>query len=559
MEEIYVPRVLVIGLDGATFSTLDPMMSAGRMPTLSGLVAAGVRAPLRSVFPPLTAPAWAPFMTGRNPGKHGIYEFLHRPSNGNSGVPVNASLLGAETLWSILSRQGRTIAVANVPLTYPLQAVNGLMLGDFLAPAGAPNLSYPEWLLPELEARYGQYPLSHRQVYHRRNVSAVLREIEAIQDHHTKVALDVIGRQRWDFAMVHFAGIDRLQHELWHLLDPSHPAHRPSESAAYRERALSFFSRVDASVAALMRAMGDDAIVIVMSDHGFGPIYRFVNMNTWLMARGYLRLRNCPLTRLRHRLFRAGVTPSLLYRFAMYVGIANVRLAQGMTRRQGLFRLVERFMLSLGDVDWSRTQAYSRGNYGQIFINLRGREPCGAVDPADYECVRARIVEDLKALVDETTGCPVVQQLLPESDAYSGDFAAQAPDINFLMSEGYKSLGTLTLASNRVIEPAFGNSGDHRMDGILIMKGPTVRVGQKLRRARIVDLAPTILHLLELPLERDMDGQVLLDALEADYVAGHRPALSQKSPPAAHPAEISYSPAEAAQIRERLANLGYWE
>jgi predicted AlkP superfamily phosphohydrolase/phosphomutase len=554
-----MPRVLVIGLDGATFDVLSPLARAGRLPALSALIARGTSAPLRSTFPPVTAPAWASFMTGKNPGRHGIYEFLYRQSDGYGDMPVNASLLKAETLWSILSRHGKSLGVINVPLTYPPQPVNGFVLGDFLAPPGVADFAFPPSLLQEVEARYGPYPRYHRQVYHRGNVAQVLGELYSIHAYHAGVGLDLIRQPDWDFFMIHFAGIDRLQHELWHVFDPAHPAYNRREAADFGERTLAFFTEVDKTVRALTDATDGDTDVIVMSDHVFGPIHRFVNMNAWLMEHGYLRLKDNPLTRLKYALFRAGLTPAMAYRLAMYFGMANLRLAQGMNKRQTMLHQVDHFFLSLSDVDWERTQAYSRGNYGQIFLNRKGREPHGTVDPAHCDSLRQRIVEDLKRLQDPFTGNCIVEKIFSRDEIYQGDHLRQASDIGFLLAEGHKALGTLAFASNAVVESAFGNSGDHRMDGIFIMAGPHVRKGHHLDQACIVDVAPTILYLPGLPVEESMDGAVLLHALEPDHVASQAPIFAENRPaPAASRDESPYTEAEAAAIRQRLTDLGYW-
>jgi predicted AlkP superfamily phosphohydrolase/phosphomutase len=228
-----------------------------------------------------------------------------------------------------------------------------------------------------------------------------------------------------------------------------------------------------------------------------------------------------------------------------------------MRNRFILLRLLERFFLSMADVDWGRTVAYSQGNYGQIFLNLAGREPEGIVAPADYDDTCARLIEDLKALEDPLTGKPIVEKVFRRDDIYTGDYVDYAPDIGFLLADGYKALGTLAFSSNRVVRPVFGNSGDHRMDGILLMSGPPVRKGHQLERASIMDIAPTILYLMGLPVEKRMDGKALLGALKPEYVEGHPIAFADSGSDVARD-ETPYSDEEAEELRDRLRNLGYW-
>ncbi|MEW6206675.1 MAG: alkaline phosphatase family protein [Pseudomonadota bacterium] len=269
-------KILVIALDGATFSLLSPLMQADKLPALQKLKSEGLAAGMQSIFPPLTAPAWASFMTGVNPGKHGIYEFLRRDRKSHRRLPVSANHLGAETLWSRLSKHGKRLGVMNVPLTYPPAPVNGFILGDFLTPAGARDFTYPRNLLQEVEGRHGSYPLYVRQVYYPGNVANVLKELNYFQSYYERVALDLLQKEPWDFFMVHFAGLDRIQHELWHILDPEHPLGSARERRAFRGQVLAFYQRTDESVGKLVQAAGDEYTIIVMSDHGFGPIHNFV-------------------------------------------------------------------------------------------------------------------------------------------------------------------------------------------------------------------------------------------------------------------------------------------
>jgi len=136
-------RVLIIGLDGATLDLLGPLMAEGRMPFLRSILENGAAGHLTTTFPPVTAPAWASFMTGKNPGKHGIFEFLYRRRGHLRQTPVNSRMVGAPTIWQMLSQGGKRVAAFNVPLTYPPQPINGLIIGDFLTPRGAQDYTYP--------------------------------------------------------------------------------------------------------------------------------------------------------------------------------------------------------------------------------------------------------------------------------------------------------------------------------------------------------------------------------------------------------------------------------
>jgi len=414
-------------------------------------------------------------------------------------------------------------------------------------------------LLDELEARFGPYRLHHRQVYAKGKVQAVLAEARAILDYRLQTARHLLQQRDLDFFMVYFQGTDRVQHELWHILDETHPAHDPREAARHEDDVLGFFRAVDDAIRELAGQASPDTTVIVMSDHGFGPIHKFLNFNVWLLQQGFLKLKSNLTTRLKHLAFRNGLTPALVYRVAMRLGFAHLRLAAGMTKQTALLHLLERSFLSLSNVDWSRTVAYSRGNYGQIFINLQGREPHGIVSPVEYETVREAIIEHLHQLTNPETGEPIIAQVLRTEELYWGEHAGRAPDLLPITRDmRYKPLGTVSFTSHQLVEPTFGNSGDHRMEGVLFLSSPGVRPGHQLSNARIVDLAPTILYLLGQPVPASLDGAVLMEAFDHQFLSNH-PIVWEEDQIAQEKGRfpIAYTLAEEEAVLEQLSRLGY--
>ncbi len=549
-------KVLIIGLDGATFDLLDPIVADGAMPFLRETMQYGAAGRLRTVFPPVTAPAFASFLTGMNPGKHGIYEFLYRRRKDWRQVPVNSLLLGARTFWQVLSEAGRQVGVLSVPLTYPPQPLNGFALADFLTPKGAHDLSHPRELIDEVERQFGPYPLYHSKVYTPGRVEELLRECNEILDYRARTAIYLMQSRPWDVLMVYLEGTDRVQHELWHILDENHPAHKASEAAQCRQAVIDFYTRTDERVRRIVEAAGPDTTLLIMSDHGFGPIRRFVNMNMWLWQHGFLHFKGDIVSRWKQALFQRGLTPALCYRIAMRFGFANLRLSRGMNRRFALLRYLNRFFLSLDNVDWSRTVAYSQGNYGQIYLNLKGREPFGVVTSGlEAEAVLDCLAVRLRQLQDPASGEPIVERVLRRQELYQGAFIEQSPDLVFLLRDAYKALGTTEFSSHRVVEDAFGNSGDHRMDGIIVMRGAAIRPG-RVDGAHLIDLAPTILTLAQVPIPANMDGCVLEEAIQPAFLAEHPPTINVEQSMSKQQ-EREYTAEEESEIVERLRMLGY--
>ena len=554
-------KVLFIGLDGSTFDVLNPLMDSGIMPRLKGFIAEGVSGLLETTIPPITPTAWVSWMTGKNPGKHGVFEFLLRREGSGSlpDMPVSSNSRDGLPFWDVLGRMGKQAIVTNVPCTYPPAMVNGLMISDFLTPRGRKDFTYPASLLEEVESRFGPYQLYITEVYTPGKVDNILNQLFDELKYKTQVNRYLMNEYGWDVFATHYWGTDRFQHELWHLLDESHPFFDRKEHLAHIGRIHEYWAAVDATLGELFDEVGDDATVYMGSDHGFGPIKKFLCFNVWLINEGLLVLKRDAMTMFKRAVFRMGLTPDLAYRSAMKMGLAHLRLSVGVTNRSKLMKLANLMMLSLEDVDWSRTVAFSKGNYGQIFVNLRGRESHGIVEPgAEYERILSQISEKLGALTDPETGQPLIGPVWRREDLYTGPHSDNSPDLQFLPSDmANKPLGTLDLTSNKFITPVYGNSGDHRMHGVMMGRGPELRRGVEIEGARIIDYAPTILHSFGVEVPSDMDGRVLEEAFTEDYMSRNPVRLSD-APLYGEAEKVgSMTDEESEEIRERLRGWGY--
>lgn len=553
-------KLLFIGLDGSTFDLLDPLMEAGLMPRLHRFISEGVRGPLETTIPPITPTAWVSWMTGKNPGKHGVFEFLLRRKGSGElpDMPISSRSRDGLPFWDILGRRGKRAIVSNVPCTYPPSMVNGLMIADFLTPRGRRDFTYPESLLGEIESNFGPYQLYITEVYRPGNVDKILDQLFEELEYKTEVNLYLMRKYGWDVFVTHYWGTDRFQHELWHLLDQTHPLFDRREHDASIARIHEYWRAVDSTLGELFDEVGD-ATIFLGSDHGFGPITKFLCFNVWLIDEGLLVLKRDAMRLLKRALFRLGLTPDLAYRSAMKLGLAHLRLSVGVTNRSSLMKLGNALMLSLGDVDWSRTMAFSKGNYGQIFINLRGREKNGIVEPgAQYEKVVGDVVDRLRKLNDPNTGRPLIGPIWRPEDLYTGPHTGEAPDIQFLPADmSNKPLGTLDLTSNKFITPVYGNSGDHRMHGVLAGRGSQLRRGVRIDGARIIDFAPTILHSIGQEVPSDMDGRVLAEVFKPEYLQ-QNPIRIADAADAEGPEKLpAMTDEESEEIRERLRGWGY--
>jgi len=544
-------RILVIGLDGMTLDLVDPWIED--LPNLKALRESGVCCSLLSTYPPLTTPAWASFMTGKSPGNHSIYEFFRRRSNGYSQELNTFPDLREVTLWELLSHGGKSMGVVNVPFTYPPpRLAKGFFISGLLTPFGATDFAYPPSILEELEERFGPYQLHHNE----KSPQRLIDELYKILQYRFQTTLYLMREKEWDFFMVHFYGTDIVQHEFWHLCDRTHPQFTEDEFKRYGNVTLGYFKRVDAMVGRLVTEAGNQTSVIVMSDHGFGKITKFFNVNLWLHRLGLLKFRKSAGARLKLALFKLGITYLNASRVVLTLNVAKKGMEMGHDGRQEFSRQV---FLSFDDVDWTRTQTYSMGNYGQIFVNLKGREPQGIVDATEKEALLSYIEEELHQVLDPETGTPVVDQVLRREDIYTGKYAGASPDLMFTTRDWhYKAMGWADFPSASLFDPVVGTMGHHRVNGLLMAKSPgIIKQDMTPKEARIEDLAPTLLHLSGLPVPEDMDGRVLLELFEEDFLQTNPVRRIPQVQMERSPVEGAYSEKEEAELKRHLENLGY--
>jgi predicted AlkP superfamily phosphohydrolase/phosphomutase len=298
--------------------------------------------------------------------------------------------------------------------------------------------------------------------------------------------------------------------------------------------------------------------LIVMSDHGAGPLKKLLYVNNFLMKKGFLKLKGGAAVELKHCLFRLGMSPMTFYHVLLSVGLGRLkhktRFGQGSS-------WLKRFFLSFQDVDWNASKAYAIGTTaGQVYVNLKGREPEGIVrEGEEYEAVREEIIAELLQLTDDETGQRIIEEIYRKEELYTGHRTATAPDIVFL-PKGLEiaAFGEYEFASHRILDYSRGLSSSHRMDGILMMRGKGLKRGATIMNGNIMDIAPTVLYLLGLSVAKDMDGAVLRDAIEKKVFEQIPVRFSDESTAISGSGE-GYTKSEEEELKAHLKSLGYFE
>lgn len=548
-------KVCVIALDGATLDLVGPWAGAGKLKTLATFFEQGVNARLESVIPPITGPAWASFVTGKNPAAHGVGDWWYKREGSYDLLPVNSTRIRTPTLWDLMGENGKRVAAINVPMTYPPPKTNGVVVSGLLTPSNRGAYTYPKDLSDELLKAVPDYRMNLETFYAPGRAEPFMNDLRQLIRVRSEAARFLYRRESPDFFMVHYIATDWVQHALWHAMDAKHPKHDAAEAVRYGDAILQIYQQIDLELERLLAELDPNTTVVVMSDHGFGPLYDYIYLNTWLLQNGWLVLKRDAATRLKHLAFNHGLVPTNLYRLAARLGLGSAAVGAS---KDTQYNVLKMFFLSSQNIDWSRTRAYSVGNIGQIFLNVRGREPQGIVDPdRDYESTRDELIEQLRGLNHPKDGRPLADRIYRREEIYHGKFLGEMPDI-LLMPRNleFQAAGLSEFLSNRVADPGFIYSGGHRMDGTLLMRGPAVRAKTTLPSARLVDLLPTLLYLMDVPLLNDFDGRVLLEALTAEAVRS-RPVRHVDGGEKRFESENVYSEEESEAINERLRALGY--
>ncbi len=571
-------RVFIIGWDGATWDLIRPWVAEGKLPNLARIMREGVHGPLRSTLPPMTFPAWSSFMTGTNPGKHGIYDFTRQRPGTYEIEFVNGGQRRAATFWQLLSDAGRKVISVSVPCTYPPEPVNGVMISGFDAPGlGGQGAKvdargiYPPEVFAELETQVGGHPIGAfivNDVNQGHPERGLERMIETVRRKAGTVKYLMQSRP-WDCAMILFGESDGVGHHFWKHCDPRSPLFQP-EPAHLGDSIFRVYEELDRQTGELLELLPPDATLLMMSDHGFGGVSDWVLYpNCWLRQRGFLGFRG----KSSHRHSRWLDTLKLLAvsRMPARVKRGLYRLSRG---RLGSIEARVRYAI----IDWSQTRAYFEENpyYPGLWINLEGRQPRGTVRPgAEYNRVRDELIAELQRWVHPESGQPIVEGAYRREDVYQGSCLAEAPDIVVKWAEhkGYTYAFKLSSKSKNLqwteqIDPntrqnlAFftGKSGSHRDHGIFLARGSEVRPGAQVDGANIIDVAPTILHLLDVPVPSHIDGRVLEEILTEEH-AGRHPVrkVNDAETPRADGPDGTYTAEDEVAISERLRALGYIE
>jgi len=552
-------KVLVIGFDGATPELVDRWVAEDKLPNMKRVIEGGVYGKLKSVYPPISPAAWTTFATGYNPGKHGTYDFRDYDTKRYScfaDTIVDSHAFAGKSIWDLVGAAGQKVGVVTVPVTYPAWKVNGFMISGYPTPDTGTNFTYPPELGKTIPPLVGDAAFFKSASHH-----ALLKEMDRLNHLTADVSIEQLVKDDYGLFIMVIGATDRAHHDWWKYIDPDHPAYNADDANRYGDLILKVYQSADACLGKFLDAIDDETNVIVMSDHGGGahPKYYF-NTNYVLRTLNMLRVSNS-----------ANKSSSLKSTFKQFyrTKIRSFPYLEKVYRRlpQRLKRfatdLDSQTMMDLGAIDWKHTKAYRFPMYPPVegvMINVAGRQPEGCVQPGEeYEALRTRILEEVRELRDPQTGEPIVIEAYRREEIYTGERLEMAPDLILVTQDRYKGGTNLNeLVSEVPLDILSKLSGVHRMNGIFLAQGPHVRKHASLEHAGIIDVAPTIMYMLGMPIPSDMDGKPLITIFEEAYAQqAEAHYTDERKYEDVAGDEYGYSEEEEESVRLKLEALGY--
>jgi predicted AlkP superfamily phosphohydrolase/phosphomutase len=535
-------KTLLVGWDGATWTILDDMMAQGVMPFLKSFVDGGTRAKLRTIVPALTPPAWTSLMTGRTPGHHGVFDFFRFEGQNSKHIRFfTSSDILTETIWGIASKNGLHASAMNFPSMYPAPHVSGYVVPGWVPWRQMRLACWPKDLFDRLKALPD---VTLREL----GMDIKLEEkstegVAAHEEYGPWIEFHTRRERNWfeiykyltttdpsELTALMFDGVDKMQHLCWRFIRPQ-DAQPLTEDWEFqiRELCLNYYRQLDSIFEQMVALAGPEANVLLVSDHGFGPTYEVFHVNNWLAKKGYLFWSEA-----------AGEhKPEAL------LGVGQVARHTWM-------------------LDWDKTKAFATtptSNGINIAISMDGNTP--GVTPAEYPAFRARLVEELREVRSPEDGQPLISGIFTREEIFPGPAGPLGPDITLEMRDG----GLVSiLPGDNIVSTRPVVSGAHRPLGIFGARGPGIRKGFDAGELSILDVAPLILHSLDLPIYSDLEGRVPDEIFENNMMEQkpiHKVAASangqdeEEKPAETESTEMSEE--DERVVMERLRELGYIE
>ena len=459
-------KICVLGLDCAA---PEIVFGDERLVNLRRLMDSGVYGRLESVTPPITVPAWMCMCTSQDPGSLGVYGFRNRVDHSYDKLGfANSASIKALAIWDQLAREGKRSIIVGVPPNYPARKINGISIGCFLTPDTTKNdFTHPASLKTKINELVGEYPVDVKNFRTDRK-DWLKEEIFQMSQKQWKIVHWLLKEQEWDYFHFVDIGLDRMHHGFWNYFDDKHVQFEPGNP--YQNAIPEYYLWLDEQIGKALELLGQETVVLVVSDHGAQRLDGGIAVNEWLIREGLLTLNEYP----------AALSP-----------------------------------FDKLNVNWSKTKVWSEGGYyARVFFNVQGREPNGVIPANEYDSFQNEIKAKFEALTDDK-GRPLNSLVFKPREIYK-NVRNVAPDLIVHFGGLYwRSIGTVGHKSIHVQENDTGPDGcNHAQYGTFILAAPNCPLHGEYEGAKLLDIAPTLLDLAGYEIPETMQGRSLIAGME---------------------------------------------
>ena len=544
-------KILMIGLDGATYDIISPLINEGWMPNLAKLMTKGAYGPMLSTVPPISGPAWLSLATGLRPKTTSAYDFLYRKGKSYKLQHVSPSDYFGRSIWDFLSKGGRRVGILNYPMGGPPYEINGFMTSGLgISPEG--GFTFPPDLEEELHnVAGGSYELMipyHNPRYD--NTELFIDDISRVLDKKLRATTYLLKKKQWDFFWVVISETDWLQHIMWRHIDENHPLYEKEKSPKYAMMFKKLWSRIDEAIGDFCDIVGDQTNIIIISDHGFGPNDQVFRLNAWLEREGYLVHRQ-------RQSIRLHLVKKAVYSFVTSMA-RNIKLHRFFPRLYKYSKKVGNKLEVgvLGEIDLKKSTAFDPGHtipFGGIYVNDQlfddPRMRQKLVDEIARKLCRWGFEHDVKVEIwreNDLSNCPTNSR----------------PDL-IIGINNWRCVVIKDEFEGELFErKAFSrrHTGSHRGNGIFIATGPDIK-RCTIDEVSVCDIAPSILYLFKQQIPSIMDGRVLEEIFASEYTQKNPPEFDTKIEGEGIGGQaknaLSMPASEDDTMRKQLKDLGY--
>jgi predicted AlkP superfamily phosphohydrolase/phosphomutase len=531
------PRpIIVVGLDSADPDLILKWSSEGYLPTIASLINRGSWGKLNSTAVISSGSLWPTFFTGTSPAKHGCF-FGHRQlKTGTYQIyKKDADQIKRKPFWIWLSRAGKRVAIFDIPQTYPIKGLNGIQITAW--GVESPHWSMSSWppeLIQEIKSRFGTHPLANWYQMRPKDINdckELYKKLISGIEKKGLVSAHLLDREPWDFFLVMFSETHWAGHLLWHIMDDKHPAHNPQIAKTFGNAIRDVYSAIDSAISRLIETL-PDATFLIFSPAGMGPNYSGIHLLPEILKRmgimgktaqemGQNGLFANAIEKVNQLMPYKRWGPYALKRLEGFIPTKMIEIIKQLIPEELWDNWTRRLLTTGNDWRWSKAFCVPNDFSGAIRINLKGREPNGLIEAGrEYNALCEELMEEFSSLINVDTGEKAVSEVIRVDRVYQGEHIWELPDLIVNWSE---DAPIKTLYSPRIGtvsgESPDKRTGAHRPYGFLLCSGKHISRGKMFEEGHIIDIAPTILYLMDCPIPKDMDGKILLDIINEDFKA----------------------------------------